>query len=204
MLTNLSRLPLHPYETLSLSTAGYVLGGLLVLGHLFALLAPEPCKKFLRQSARDEALGSFTLAIALFWFFLLIAPAGGGIMSSLRVDLPGFEGLRPILQIATPVAFFLMVIYVKEFLFVRALGVLGLLFVAPFLAAAFLKEPETRLLIPVWSYVVIGFCLFWIGKPYLFRDQVNWVTARPSRWNALCWGGLLYGAAILVCDFLYW
>lgn len=203
-MTELSQLPLHPYQIISLSSAGYVLGALLVAAHLIALLAPKQCKDFLMKAPRNEVLGQFTLAVGMFWFFLLIAPAGDNIFSSLRMELPGFEKVRPLLQIGTAAAFLLMIFKVKEFLFVRAVGVLGLLFVAPFLTAAYLKEPETRLLIPVWCYAVIVLCLFWLGKPYLMRDQIAWVTAKPIRWTVMAWGGLLYGAAILLCDYLYW
>lgn len=203
-MNELLQFPIHPYKSINLSTAGYVLGFALIIVHLVALLAPAPCKAFLVKAPRNEALGQFTLAVALLWFFLLIAPAGDSIFSSLRMDISGFERIRPLLQVGTLAAFFLMIFKVKEFLFVRAVGVLGLLLVAPLLCAAQMKEPTTRLLIPLWSYAVIGFSLFWLGKPYCMRDQIAWVTAKPGRWLALAWGGLLYGVAIVVCDYLFW
>lgn len=194
----------HPYELIPLSVAGYILGGALLLGHLMALLKPEETKKFLKNAPRNETLGQIVLAVALFWFFLLIAPDGKGTLSSLRVDLGGFQMMVKILQILTPVFFFLMIFKVKEFLFVRATGIFCLLLASPFLTSAFLQEPITRLLIPVWCYAIIGLSLFWIGKPYTMRDQINWVTAAPVRWNAFAWGGVAYGAAILACSFLFW
>ena len=195
---------LHLYDNLSLSGAGYCLGAFLVLIHLVALVFAGPCQEFLKKAPRNEVLGQITLGVALIFFFLLIAPAGDGWLSVIRVDLPGFEGLRPFLQLMTPVVFFLMIFYVKEFLFARALGILGLLIVAPLLGAAFLKEPSTRLLISFWCYGVILMSLFWIGKPYLMRDQIAWVIKTPLRWKLLAGGGLFYGLLILVCDFLYW
>lgn len=195
---------LHPYELLPLDVAGYILGGILILGHLVALLCPEKVQGFLKQAPRNETLGQILLAIGLFWFFLLVAPEGDGILNSLRVDMGGFEGIVPWLQICTPVAFFLLIFKLKEFLFVRSLGVLCLLFVAPLLKAAYLQEPMTRLLIPIWCYAVILLSLFWIGKPYLLRDQVAWVTATPGRWKLMAYGGLSYGVAILVCALFFW
>ena len=200
----LSEKSVHAYEKLGLAPAGYVLGSILIIGHLIPLIAPEKTRNFLPKIPRNQPLGQGILALALFWFFLLIAPAGNGILSSLRTEITGFENIRPILQCAIPLAFLLMIFYVKEFLTARALGVLGLLFVAPFLSAAYLKEPATRLLIPIWSYAVIFMSFFWLAKPYLLRDQINWLLAKPYRLPLLSIVGLAYGVAILLYAILFW
>ena len=62
----------------------------------------------------------------------------------------------------------------------------------------------TRLLIPIWCYIVIFFSLLWIGKPYLYRDLVNKICSKPFWWTPLCLGGMAYGAAILLCAILWW
>lgn len=195
---------IHPYELIPLDVAGYILGAALLLGHLFALVRRESVSAFLVKSPRDEFLAQITLGAACFWFFLLIAPPNMGILSKLSVELAEFESARGILILLCLAFLILMIRYVRELLFPRALGFLGLMTVAPFLAAAYLKEPETRLLIPVWGYVVIALCLVWVGKPYVYRNMVNWVTAKPARWAALCIGGMLYGTAILTCAILWW
>lgn len=86
--------------------------------------------------------------MGLFWFFLLVAPQGLGILSSLRVDLAEFEGIRWLLQLACPVFLVLMITQVKNLLFPRALGLFGLMVASPLLFAAYLKDPVTRLLTP--------------------------------------------------------
>lgn len=204
MLAQIAEKSLHIYEKIPLDKAGYVLGIGLILGHLVPLLAPEKVGDFLRKAPRNEILGQVTLGIALFWFFLLVAPSGDSWLSALRTDLPGFENLRFILQCAVPVFFVLMVYYVKDFLFARSLGVLGLLVTSPLLNAAFIKEPDTRLLISVWCYLVIFMSFFWIGKPYIMREQVTWLLAKPMRLKALSLGGLVYGIAVLFCAAMYW
>lgn len=200
----ISEKSVHAYEKIELAHAGYVLGALLVIGHLIPLLAPKKTCDLLKKIPRNQALGQGILALALFWFFLLIAPTGDGLLSSLRTEITGFENMRFFLQCAVPVVFLLMIFYVKEFLVARALGIFALLFVSPFLNAAYLKAPETRLLIPIWCYGVILISLFWIAKPYLLRDQIAWLTAKPLRLIILSAGGLLYGVAILLCAFLFW
>ena len=142
--------------------------------------------------------------MGLFWFFLLVAPQGLGILSSLRVDLAGIRGHpvaapaclprlsgpddHPGEKPALPAGS-------------RPLRTDGGL---PLLFAAYLKDPVTRLLIPVWCYIVIFLSLLWIGKPYLYRDMVNKICSKPSWWTPLCLGGMAYGAAILLCAILWW
>lgn len=92
----------------------------------------------------------------------------------------------------------------ENLLFPRALGIFGLMVAAPLLSAAFLQEPVTRLLIPIWCYIVIFLSILWIGKPYLYRDMVNKICSKPAWWTPLCLGGMAYGAAILLCAILWW
>lgn len=81
----------HPYEMIPLHVAGYILGSVLLLGHLFALVKRQQTQAFLLASPRNHLLAQILLAVAV-----LVLPAGGsqglGILSSLRVDLAEFEG----------------------------------------------------------------------------------------------------------------
>ncbi len=201
---NPPNIPLYPYDLIPLDVAGYVLGAALFLGHLIALIKKEQVQKFLLASPRNHTLAQVLLGIGLGWFFLLMAPAGLGFLSALRVDLAEFENIRFILQLACPTFLILLIVYVKNLLFPRALGICGLMLVAPLLNAAYLKEPLTRLLIPVWCYAVIFLSIIWIAKPYLYRDMVNWLCRKSALWAPLCLGGMAYGAAIIVCALLWW
>ena len=172
---------LHPYDgMIPLSVAGYILGTVLLLVHLYALVKRQQVQAFLLASPRNHLLAQILLAGGLFWFFLLVAPEGLGVF------------------------LVLMVTQVKNLLFPRALGIFGLMAAAPLLSAAFLQEPVTRLLIPIWCYIVIFLSILWIGKPYLYRDMVNKICSKPAWWTPLCLGGMAYGAAILLCAILWW
>lgn len=196
---------LHPYDgMIPLSVAGYILGTVLLLVHLYALVKRQQVQAFLLASPRNHLLAQILLAGGLFWFFLLVAPEGLGVLSRFRVGLAEFEGIRWLLQLACPVFLVLMVTQVKNLLFPRALGIFGLMVAAPPLSAACLQEPVTRLLIPIWCYIVIFLSILWIGKPYLYRDMVNKICSKPAWWTPLCLGGMAYGAAILLCAILWW
>jgi len=87
---------------------------------------------------------------------------------------------------------------------VRAIGFFLILAACPVLDAAFLEPPVTRLLLVALAYVWIVKGMFWVGMPYLMRDQIAWATASPERWKALTLAGVGYGAAVLVCALAFY
>ena len=195
---------MHPYERLSLFTVGLILGCALIAVHVFMLARPQLAQGFLKSFPRNAVLGQILLGLGLAWFWLLVAPASMGTLGALAMDLGEFNNAKPLLRILIPITMVLVVISVRDFLAVRALGVLGLLAAAPLLESAFLKDPATRLLVPIYAYGLLTASLFWVGMPYLFRDAVDWVTAESKRWNALVLGGLAYGVALVICALAFW
>jgi hypothetical protein len=57
----------------------------------------------------------------------------------------------------------------------------------------------SRLLVVVYAYAGIVLGLFWIGMPYVLRDQIEWVLKSLTRWRVVALGGIVYGIALLVC-----
>lgn len=196
--------PMHPYQRLPLFATGLVLGLFLIALHALLLAKPAACQAFLKKFPRNDQLGQILLGIGLFWFWLLIAPPGLGKLSALAMDLGEFNNAKGLLQIAVPISLILVCRSVRDFLAVRALGLLGLMVAAPLLGASFLEDPQSRLLVPIYAYALLTASMFWVGMPYLFRDAVNWVTAEQKRWNACCFAGLAYGLVTVVCAFSFW
>ena len=195
---------MHPYEKIPLFTAGLVLGIWLVASHALMLAKPAMVQGFLKRFPRDQMIGQILLGIGLAWFWLLIAPEGMGFISSLAMDLGEFNNAKPILRILVPVSLVLVTISVRDFLAVRALGLIGLMAASPLLEAAFLKDPSSRLLIPIFAYLMLTASMFCVGMPYLFRDAVAWASAEQKRWKMFSLAGLVYGVATLVCAFAFW
>lgn len=194
----------HPYEQISLFSVGIIVAIWLISFHSFMLVKPQLAQSFLKKLPRNQQLGQVILGFGLAWFWLLIAPEGMGKISSLRMDLGEFNNFKPILRLLVPAALVLVSISVRDFLAVRALGLVGLMAAAPLLEAAFLKDPSSRLLIPIFAYLLLTVSLFNVGMPFLFRDAVGWITANSKRWQAACIGGLLYGIATAVCAVAFW
>jgi hypothetical protein len=196
--------PMHPYQLLPLFTTGLVLAAWLIGVHALMLAKPAAVQDFLKKFPRNQNIGQILLGIGLAWFWLLIAPSGLGKLSALAMDLGEFNNAKGLLQILVPVSLVLVCISVRDFLAVRALGLLGLMAAAPLLGAAFLKDPSSRLLVPIFAYAMLTASLFCVGMPYLFRDAVTWVTADQKRWTLFSLAGLGYGIATLVSAFAFW
>jgi hypothetical protein len=174
---------------LSLHTVGLVVGFLLLAGHAIALARPEQTKGWLAKLPRSKPLGIGFLAVDAIWSFWLVT----------NMDLGEFSQWRTWLQIGVPIAFVLTLTFVDEFLAVRALGILALLAAEPVLSAAFLRPESARLLLVILAYFWLTMGLFWVGMPYLLRDQINWITKTGNRFQAVTLAGLVYGMAVLVC-----
>ncbi len=196
--------PRHPYEQLSLFTAGILLAVWLICVHALMLVKPTQVQGYMKKFPRDVVAGQILLALGLAWFWLLVAPEGLGKLSALQMDLGEFNKAKPLLRLLVPAAVIAVAISIRDFLAVRALGLCGLMAAAPLLESAFLKDPGTRLLIPIFTYAMLTASLFMVGMPYLFRDAVTWVSASRGRWTVCGLAGLAYGVAMLLCAFLFW
>jgi len=196
---------MHPYERLPLFTTGLLLALWLIAIHALALAKPVQVQAFLKKFPRNQLIGQIILAIGLAWFFLLIGDSDGrGIFNVLAMDLGEFNVHKRLMRIAVPVSLILVAMSVRDFLAVRALGLLGLMVAYPLLESAFLKDPVSRLLIPLFAYALLTASLFWVGMPYLFRDAVDWATATRRRWTGVAAAGLAYGLVILLSALVFW
>ena len=191
---------LHIYEKLPLGVAGLLMGLVLVALHSYALLSPEKVKAALAGAAENDKAGRILLTVDFIWIFLLLLDVS---WNPLRMNLFDFNSFRGILIIICPIIWFVLYGEKKSLIFPRALGLFLLLLAIVPLTAAFLKEPATRLLIPIWWYPVLTVAMFWVGKPYLLRDWAARYTARPALYKYSNLFGLAYGALVLVCSFFW-
>lgn len=179
---------------LSLQQVGLILGFLLIVGHLLVLVRGASFQNFLHGFPRNRKAGIALIVVDFIWWMWLVKNA----------DLGEFKNLQMPILLGSPIMCVLIIVYVEEFLAVRALGFFLLLLACPILEIAFLKLPASRLLLSTLCYVWIVFGLYWVGMPYLLRDQISWILKVPIRFKALAVGGVLYGAAILGCAIAFW
>ncbi|MCB1205817.1 MAG: hypothetical protein KDN18_16260 [Verrucomicrobiae bacterium] len=179
---------------LPLKLMGLLVGLWLVASHVFALLRPELVKPWLSAFPRNEKIGTVLVTIGFAWAFMIWS----------CMDLGEF------FKVERPVQFLIagmcvgVIVYVKEFLAVRALGFLMILAAAPMLESAFLKDPQSRLFLVVFAYAIAIKGMFWVGMPYLLRDQIKWVLSSENRFRAGALAGAAYGLVIAVSALLWW
>jgi len=174
---------------LSLKLVGLVCGLWLVASHGWALARAGATQRWLTGLPRSFPTGVVLLTIAWLWTEAL----------AYEMDWGEFYYLRLPIVCLLPVAFFLVIKFVDDFLAARALGILALLAAAPLLDAAFLQPPFSRLLVVVLAYVYAVAGMLWVGQPHLLRDQIAWVQKSAWRWQLAGGAGVVYGAALLVC-----
>jgi hypothetical protein len=172
---------------LTLKLTMLAVGVLLLLVHLFAAARGRVVRDWLRSFPRNREAGVVLSLVAGAWFFFLVQ----------KMDLGDFDPWRTTVLVGTPVATALAILFIPDFLAVRALGACALLVAEPLLESAFLREEKIRLLLVVLVYAWVLLGMFWVGMPYTLRDQISWLSASEKRWRAAAFAGLAYGALLV-------
>ena len=181
-------------EFLSLQNVGVLLGLYLICSHVIALVKEQRVINLLKDFPRNKPIGVVLIIISSIWAFWLVS----------KVDLGEFQKWQVPISWGIIIGCVAFIIWVDEFLAVRALGIFLLLLVCPILDVAFLKEPASRLLLPIICYIWIFLSFFWIGMPYLIRDHIAFVTKTRFRWRCLSIAGIVYGVLVLTSAILFW
>jgi len=185
---------LAPTGGIPLKGTGIVVALALILSHGWALNNTAKTQAFLKAFPRTYSWGVILLTIDFLWSeFALV-----------NMDMGEFFNMRDKFMMIVAGGYVAVLIYVKEFLAVRALGALLLLVAGPVLTAAFLQPQTSRLLLPILAYVWIIVGMFFIGMPFLMRDWVNTLITKPQRWNLAVYSGIAYGFVLLAAAFLYY
>ncbi|HEY5741490.1 MAG TPA: hypothetical protein VIS99_03025 [Terrimicrobiaceae bacterium] len=180
--------------SVTLETIGLITGFALLVLHGLAFWRPAETLNFLKRFPRSRPMGTLLIALAAIWSFLLIR----------SMDLGEFAQLRNLMLVGILAGAFLSWKYVEEFLAVRALGMLALLAAEPLLEAAFMRHETTRLLLVLLAYVWIVNGLFWVGMPWIMRDQIAWLTAKMPRFRLAVLTGVLYSGVLILCALFLW
>jgi len=168
--------------------------------------------------------GSLLLGLCLAWF--TFAPAinawlaafprnvwAGRALAALDIALiaylllsEGFEWVnarQPLVFIAAPAAFAIVIIFMDELLSVRALG--GLCLLIPFwvLKAAFMHPAPGRLLMTSFAYLLVAVGMVLVWSPYLFHKFVKRATAGGHAAPIGLFGALLGTTMIFLGLFAY-
>lgn len=157
------------------------------LVHAWCFFNYEKSVAWWRSFPRSELIGGILLALATAWAAWL---AG-------TMNLMEYTRFRPLFVLAAVALGVTSWLYVREFIAVRALGVLLLLGANILLDACFLREDRLRLIVVAYAYVLIVKGMFMVGAPYLLRDAIDWAFASPFRGKLLLMLGLGFALVLL-------
>lgn len=127
------------------------------------------------------------------WFLYILSQLGESDFGNIKGVLIAVFGIAGIL------AFF----FLDDFLSVRGLAILTLLLCREFLDAAFMQEPQSRLLMVSYSYAFVVAALYLGALPYRMRDFFEYLYAKPVR--ARIFGAILcaMAASIVAASLFY-
>jgi len=172
----------------SLAVTGLILGGALTgLGAAIAV-QPTVLDSFRARFPRSRLAGGLLAAVALAWagWIVFHAPLGR------------FEGLKPALVVAVPIAFLLVFFYMDELLAPRAVGALLLLAATPILESARWHPSSWRLLVVVLAYVLVVKGMALVLNPYLLRKCLEWGARHPALVRVGAVANVVLGLALVI------
>ena len=167
--------PFPRLMTVKLSILAICMGLFVALVNLAGLLAPEKVSAFARKFPRNTSIGYALMVIGTLWFIYYVN----------LESLADFEPMKKYLRLLFIAIAAGTCVFVKDFLAVRGLAVLMLLFGKLIVDSARWVETDWRLVMVVWAYLMIVAGMWLTVSPWRMRDLIEYSTATPQRTRAL-------------------
>ena len=176
------------FFTPDLTNTAILIGAAILASHLFGLMSADLCMTMAKSFPRSRIWGTILLVVTVIWLLIV----------AVTTDLGEFSPMRNLVVIAIVVGAALFWKFVPDFLSSRSLGFLLLLAAHPVLEVTFLKHGVLHYTLAILAYCWALVGLFLVGMPYLHRDLIGWICMAKWRWDLACWGGVLFGAALMI------
>lgn len=166
-----------------------VVTGSVMLGFCLAWFAfPQTVQTWLAAFPRNVWAGRVLVAVDIALIMRLLLSEG----------FAWVNAYRPLVFIAAPAAFVIIVIFMDEFLSVRALG--GLFLLIPFwiFKAAFMHPSASKLLMTCFAYLLVAAGMVLVWSPCLFRKFVKRANTGAYIGCAIGLLGSSLGAAMII------
>ena len=163
------------------------LGVLYLVAHLLPLIKPFFFQDLLQKLPRSAMAGYVATTIATLWAVSLLD----------TMSLGEYNKFRTIFTIMCSIGGLLCYFFVRDFLSLRALGILLLLGANVILDGAFLSNNPYKipLVCNAYAWIILGMIL--VSSPYLIRNAIQWATAELHRWQFLMSLGVVWGFIVL-------
>ena len=177
--------------TRKLSHLSAGLGLLYALPSAWGLMNPAAFAAAMRKFPRYTPLGFLLTLAATGWFLYYV---------SLETN-QDFVNLKTALYVGFGAVGVGACIFVRDFLPVRGLAVLLLLFAKLMCDSARMVESDWRLVIVTLAYVWVLAGMWFTISPWRLRDLILWSTASEARTRATCGLRLAFGLFVVVLAF---
>lgn len=164
-----------------------IFGGLFLSGNL-------SIKSKLVSFPRSRLPSYILMILATCWFLL------GHVMHLGEADFGDYKHIITILSLCILFSAFF---FTKDFLAVRALSIITLLYSREVLDSAFLQSPSARLFLVSVVYVMILVALYLGAYPYRMRDFFSFIYNRGRRSKYLGGCFMLCGLSLLLSVLAY-
>lgn len=164
------------------------LTGILCLIFAFAFISPQGrTERLLKSFPRSRAATLIFFGGSGIWFLWEIA----------HLSETDFGEHKTILFLLFSAIILSSFFYVRDFLAVRGLAILILLYSKLALNAAYFEDSEARLFLVTFIYMSILVALYLSAVPFKVRDFLNWIFEKKARHQ--CLGGIfsIYGLLLL-------
>ena len=178
---------------MSLFTATILVAVLLIGIGSFQLFTPALAQKTAKGMLRSKPAAVVFLGLATAWFVWKLAHLGA----------PDFGNYKHWLILLFIISSILSYFYIPDFLAVRGLAALLLLFADAVLDAAYMKDPATRLLLVGFTFLVIVACMYLASLPYRLRDFFGWMYDKSYRPKIAAILLVAYGIVLGIVAFTY-
>lgn len=177
--------------TYKLSTLSAVLGLLYALPGIWGVMKPASFAAAMRKFPRYTPLGVLLTLAATGWFLYYVSMESNQDFVNIKTALYVFFGA---VGVGT-------CIFVRDFLPVRGLAVLLLLFAKLLCDSAHLVESDWRLVIVTLAYAWVLAGMWFTISPWRLRDLILWSTASEGRTRTTCGLRLAFGLFIVALAF---
>jgi hypothetical protein len=172
---------------MNLSTLATGLGLAYALPHVWGVLNPASFAAAARKFPRNTPIGFGLTLAATVWFLYYLS----------LETVSDFASMKPFLYLLFTGVGLGTCIFVRDFLPVRGLAVLLLLFAKLITDTARVVESDWRLVLVTWAYVWVFAGMWFTISPWRLRDLIDWYTASEQRTRIMSGVRMAFGLFVV-------
>ena len=179
---------------MTLFVSSFLTGALLLVVGVMLSVKNNKLRSSILNFPRSKTLSFWFVGTATTWFLWR------HVAFLSEADFGNYKLLIGAIALASAILSF---IYVADFLAVRGLAMMILLWSREVLDSAFLHEAHSRLFLVSSIYLLIIFSIYFGAWPYKIHDFIEWLRLRNLRISLLGWIFSFFGISIILLTFTY-